>query len=358
MGFGQSRSSLSSLADRHIYLNDARQLNFGVIHGGVKTVITSANSFNHNAWHHVAATLSPAGMALYANGVLVASNPEVRSGASYAGYWKMGAENLAGWPQAPSSFYSRTHLQDARLYNYALSAAEVAALQAATVPVVSASGPAGNSTTAVGGAARRFSVTATGGTGETLTYIWRVNGNAVQTSTANTFDYTPPVVDSGTNTVEVSVRNSHGLVTNKSWTVTTARGFAYWAAAHGLRGPEAGALANPVRDGVSNLLKYALGLCPRTPCHAATDGTNPGLPQVALEKHPQAGNQLALQYQKDTSIPDVTYWVETSSDLTNWTTPPEITESIESSNGSVQNIKAVVPVGSNSQRFIRLRVAK
>jgi hypothetical protein len=68
--------------------------------------------------------------------------------------------------------------------------------------------------------------------------------------------------------------------------------------------------------------------------------------------------QLALQYQKDTSIPDVTYWVETSSDLTNWTTPPEITESIESSNGSVQNIKAVVPVGSNGQRFIRLRVAK
>ena len=357
MGFGKSPSALSSLADRHIYLNNARQLNFGVIHGGVKTVITSAGNFSNTAWHHVAATLSPAGMALYANGVLVASNSAVRSGVPYAGYWKMGGENLAGWPQEPSRFDARTHLQDARVYNYALSAAEVAALQAATVPVVSTSGPTGNSTTAVGGATRRFSVSATGGTGQTLTYSWRVNGNVVQTSTANTFDYTPPVVDSGTNKVEVSVLNSHGLETIKSWSVTTAQGFDYWLGKNGLRGSEAGALANPARDGVSNLLKYALGMCPRTPCNAATDGTKPGLPQVTLEKNPQAGDQLTLQYQKDTSKADVTYRVETSSDLINWTTPAEITETIEATTGTVQTIKAEVPAGSG-KKFIRLKVEK
>lgn len=358
MGFGQSQGVLSSLADRLIYLNNARQLNFGVIHGGVKTVITSPGSFSNNVWHHVAATLSPAGMALYANGALVASNSAVRSGASYAGYWKMGAENLAGWPQAPSSFYARTHLQDARVYNYALSAAEVAALQAAAVPVVSASGPAGTSATAMGGATQVFSVTTAGGTGETLTYTWKVNGTVVQTSTTNTFAYTPPVVDSGTNTVEVSVRNSHGLETNKSWSVTTARGFDYWAAANGLRGPEAGALANPARDGVGNLLKYALGLCPKTPCNTAMDGTNPGLPQVALEKNPQTGDRLTLRYQKDTNKPDVTYRVETSSDLTNWTTPPDLTEIVESGNGTLQTIKAAVPVGINERKFIRLKVIR
>ena len=98
-------------------------------------------------------------------------------------------------------------------------------------------------------------------------------------------------------------------------------------------------------------------MCPRTPCNAATDGTKPGLPQVTLEKNPQAGDQLTLQYQKDTSKADVTYRVETSSDLINWTTPAEITETIEATTGTVQTIKAEVPAGSG-KKFIRLKVEK
>ena len=44
-----------------------------------------------------------------------------------------------------------------------------------------------------------------------------------------------------------------------------------------------------------------------------TDRTNPGMPKIALE-----GSILTILYQKDTIKTDLTYTVETSTDLASW----------------------------------------
>jgi len=49
--------------------------------------------------------LSPAGIALYADGALVASNPAVTAAQNYTGYWRIGYDNLTGWPGATANRY-------------------------------------------------------------------------------------------------------------------------------------------------------------------------------------------------------------------------------------------------------------
>ena len=57
-------------------------------------VITTPGSYNDGAPHHVAATLSPAGMKLYVDGQLAAQDPATTT--SEAGFG-VGYNNLAGW---------------------------------------------------------------------------------------------------------------------------------------------------------------------------------------------------------------------------------------------------------------------
>ena len=130
MGFGRSQVGQSSQYDRHIYMNNAGQIFFGVYPGGVVTV-NSALSYNDNNWHLATATLSStAGMVLYIDGAPVGSNPGTVSAENYTGYWRIGYDNTNGWTSQPSDFYFNGSLDDALIYSRALSAAEVAVLYA------------------------------------------------------------------------------------------------------------------------------------------------------------------------------------------------------------------------------------
>jgi alpha-L-arabinofuranosidase len=100
-----------------------------------------------------------------------------------------------------------------------------------------------------------------------------------------------------------------------------------------------------VGDGISNLLKYALNLDPLTPGDA-------GLPTVASN-----GKCLSLTYTQVLSATDITYTVEQSTDLINWSTANAQDEVIATNNG-VQTIKASVAMGTNNPLFLRLRVAR
>lgn len=72
--------------DRHIYINSAGKLVFGVYDGGIK-VITSPASYSDNNWHHVVATLSTsAGAKMYVDGTLVASDSTMTTGQNFKGY--------------------------------------------------------------------------------------------------------------------------------------------------------------------------------------------------------------------------------------------------------------------------------
>lgn len=128
IGFGSSQTGNSGNYDRHIYMNNAGQLYFGVYPGSVQTV-NSASSYNNGVWHNVVATLSStAGMTLYVDGQSVGTNGSITSAQVYNGYWRIGEDNLTSWTSAPSSFFFNGSIDDVRVYNRALSAAEAKAL--------------------------------------------------------------------------------------------------------------------------------------------------------------------------------------------------------------------------------------
>src|SRR5690606_1366758 len=108
----------------HVYMAPSGELVFGVYPGGVRT-ITSALSYNDDAWHHVVATLGLRGIELYVDGVLVANDPGTVSGqSSLSGYWRIGGDNLSGWPSVGSTNFSGT-IDEVATYGRQLDLADV-----------------------------------------------------------------------------------------------------------------------------------------------------------------------------------------------------------------------------------------
>ena len=125
-GFGSSPSGMSDERDRLVWMSNNGQLNFGVYNATAEqtVVVQSAQSYNDGNWHHVVATQGSDGMNLYVDGQLVGSNANGQA-QSYLGYWRVGAENLSGWPNSPSSNYFAGTISDVAFYNSELSAGQV-----------------------------------------------------------------------------------------------------------------------------------------------------------------------------------------------------------------------------------------
>lgn len=126
VGFGDRATGSSSAEDRNLYLNSSGRLVFGVNNGSAQ-VVTSNATYTDNKWHQAVATMSRTeGMKLYVDGSLVAQRADVwfpRTG--YAGYWRVGYDNLASWPSRPSSYYFRGSIDDVSIYHRPLTAADV-----------------------------------------------------------------------------------------------------------------------------------------------------------------------------------------------------------------------------------------
>ena len=114
-----------------------------------------------------------------------------------------------------------------------------------------------------------------------------------------------------------------------------------------------GSAANPSGDGITNLLKYAIGLDPTVP------GVG-GLPVTTV-----AGGHLKMQFQRNVAATDLTFVVEAGIDLstssaiatfsagaTGWTTSGA---TVTDNNGATTFADATA-VASASRRFLRLRV--
>lgn len=125
--------------------------------------------------------------------------------------------------------------------------------------------------------------------------------------------------------------------------------FAAWQALHfnadELADPAvSGALATPRDDGLTNLLKYALGLDPHV---RATTG-----PQFS-----QTSTEWVFTYTRPAGRPDLTYAVEVSRNLTAWSTTG-VTHSrlaADETTGT-ETWRATCPKASGPAAFIRLRV--
>ncbi len=127
IGWGTKPTGDSGNSDRQVYLSKTGKLYFGVYPATYKTVGT-ATAYNDGAWHHVVATLSPDGMKLYADGALVGSRTDTTTAQINSGYWRVGGDFMFGWPDNPSSNgYFTADVDNAAVYNYVLTPAQVAA---------------------------------------------------------------------------------------------------------------------------------------------------------------------------------------------------------------------------------------
>jgi Concanavalin A-like lectin/glucanases superfamily len=125
IGFGNNPSGDSWNYDRHVYMTNNGQLIYGVWTGSA-TIITSPSSYNEGNWHYLVTTMGSGGMAMYVDGVQVGTNPNnVAQG--YDGYWKVGGDNLNGWPSQPASSSFAGTIDEVAIYPTALTPATVAA---------------------------------------------------------------------------------------------------------------------------------------------------------------------------------------------------------------------------------------
>lgn len=125
LGFGNTAGTgNSSSYDRHVYMDNSGRLIFGAHPGTVRTV-TTTKSYNDGQWHHVAASLSSAGMTLYVDGLLVGADGGTTSSDDYQGYWRVGGDNLSGWPSVPTSNNFAGTIDDVAIYPTALTRTQV-----------------------------------------------------------------------------------------------------------------------------------------------------------------------------------------------------------------------------------------
>ncbi len=138
IGFSLSQSDASNTHyqnDRHLYMNKDGKIYFG-IYGGSEKKISTPSTYKDGKWHQVTGVSSSSGMALYVDGVKVASNTS--SGAdSYLGYWRVGHMRIKTYSYLDvtggESAYFKGALDDVLIYHKALSDAEAKALYPATL---------------------------------------------------------------------------------------------------------------------------------------------------------------------------------------------------------------------------------
>jgi hypothetical protein len=125
IGFDEQRFNQPSMGyDRHIYMDKNGILYYGV-EDNTKYTIKSTKSYLDNQWHHLAASLSPDGMKLFIDGLLVAENYLPSKGKPINGYWKLAQGELDGWPGEPDFQYYKGNIDDVAIYNQALNLNEI-----------------------------------------------------------------------------------------------------------------------------------------------------------------------------------------------------------------------------------------
>lgn len=128
LGFGSATTGSSGNYDRHLYINSSGLLVFGIYNGACYTISTGS-SVADGKWHQAVATLAPsgtyAGMRLYLDGSLVASDTTHATPQNFNGYWRVGYDNIGSWPNSPSNYYFTGDLRYASVYSVVLTPTQV-----------------------------------------------------------------------------------------------------------------------------------------------------------------------------------------------------------------------------------------
>ena len=187
VGYGGSKTGNSGSYDRHVYMDKTGHVFFGVYTGSARTV-SSPKSYNDGVWHHIVASLSnTAGMTLYVDGKKVASDPGTTSAQDYAGFWRIGGDNLSGWPSRPTSDYFAGAIDDVAIYPTALSLTQVAAHYTDGSTVVPNQPPTAAFTNSVDKRTGTFDATTSSDDGTITSYDWSFgDGQTAKTTTPTT----------------------------------------------------------------------------------------------------------------------------------------------------------------------------
>ena len=216
IGYGSSASGASSSYDRHVYMRNDGRLVFGAYPGIVRTV-TSPNAYRDGNWHHMVASQGWDGMKLYVDGQLVGALPD-NTAQAYNGYWRVGGDNLASWPNRPSKDYFTGQIDEAAVYNRVLTGQEV------TEHYLKGTGVAAP-TAAFTSTIDELQVSVNGSTssappGRTITsYSWNWGDS---TAAGSGVTATHPYANGGTYTITLTVTDSLGLTASTSKDVTVA----------------------------------------------------------------------------------------------------------------------------------------
>ncbi|MDT5034717.1 MAG: hypothetical protein QOC94_4888 [Actinoplanes sp.] len=127
--FGDKTSGPTATRDRTVWIDSAGRLDYGVYTASTSTFhqVRSALTYNDATWHHVAATVGPAGQELYADGVLVASDATSTNAQGGLGYWRLGGViSLANWSFPPTNDYLTGALDEFAVYPSQLTAQQIA----------------------------------------------------------------------------------------------------------------------------------------------------------------------------------------------------------------------------------------
>lgn len=181
------------------------------------------------------------------------------------------------------------------------------------------------------------------------TYQWKKGSSAIDGATNASYTLNSvSLTDAADYTVVVT--NAGGSVTSDIATLTVNQiGFAAWQTTNftvSERGDAnvSGPNADPDRDGVTNLVEYALGLDPKS---AAASG----LPQVTVQ-----GSEWWFTYTRPSDRADLTYVVETSTNLSTWGTTGITHE--RTATGATETWRARLSITAGQNAFFRLKVER
>ena len=187
------------------------------------------------------------------------------------------------------------------------------------------------------------------------TSSWTTYGAALAPTTTN--ELIQNLVGGKSYDFEVYATNSEGASLNPNVVTVTLpveQSFAQWASSHGLSGANAAPGAVVANDGVSNALKYLIGVNPTA--SISTSDRN-ALPTVGTLTR-NGIDYLTLTYRKSVVDGGITAMLQTSSDLKTWTTddPPDYSNTIGSDPITHDPIVQVGAKLVGGKQFIRLEL--
>ena len=111
-----------------------------------------------------------------------------------------------------------------------------------------------------------------------------------------------------------------------------------------------GDAGQPAKDGISNLMKYALGLEPKTPSVS-------GLPDIG-EMTVGGKTYLTLTFTKLRDLTDIAYTVQVSGNLQSWQSGPGHTVRVDNATTDTAIYRDLTAIEDAPRRFIRLNVTR